>query len=300
MLHNAKGIVLAAGAGTRMFPASLPISKVLLPIYDKPAIYYPIATLMTSGIMDIMIITSRDDLEVFKGLISDGSWLGLNIQYEIQHERRGIADAFLIAEDFIGKSEVVVLILGDNVFYAASFATQVESAMKNNIGATVFGYTVNDPHRYGIVELNRNGKAISLEEKPENPRSSIAVTGLYIYDQHVCEYAKQLIPSARGELEITDLNRVYMQKNQLTVELMGKDSLWFDTGTPDSMLEASNSIMELERKTMEQIACLEVLACQRGLISPATILQDAETKPGNAYYDYIRRMLRVSHQVEFL
>ena len=232
-----KGIVLAGGAGTRLFPASQPISKILLPIYDKPMIYYPLSTLMLAGIKDILIITNEIDYDNFIKLLGDGSQFGLNLHYKIQYVQRGIADAFLIGEDFIGDDNVA-LILGDNIFHGHGFSTIMKNAIENNHGATVFGYMVNDPERFGVVEFDETKKVISLEEKPKNPKSNYAVTGLYFYDNQVCELAKQLKPSARGELEITDLNKLYLDKKELNVEILGRGFAWLDTGTHDSMLQA--------------------------------------------------------------
>ncbi len=240
-----KGIILAAGAGTRLYPASQPISKILLPIYDKPMIYYPLSTLMLAGIKDILIITNEFDHDNFQKLLGDGSQFGINIQYKIQYVQRGIADAFLIAEDFIAGDEVA-LILGDNIFHGFGFSTFLKQALEYKSGATVFGYRVKDPERFGIVEFDNNMKAISLEEKPLNPKSNYAVVGLYFYDKNVCEYAKSLTPSARGELEITDLNKIYLEKEQLNVEILGRGFTWLDTGTQDSMLEAANFVRAIQ------------------------------------------------------
>ena len=240
-----KGIILAAGAGTRLYPASIPISKILLPIYDKPMIYYPLSTLMLAGIRDILIITNEDDFENFQKTLGDGSQFGINIQYKIQYVQRGIADAFIIAEEFIDGDDVA-LILGDNIFHGFGFSTLMKNAIKNNIGATVFGYRVHDPERFGVVEFDNNKKVISLEEKPAQPKSKYAVTGLYFYDHNVCKYAKELTPSSRGELEITDLNKIYLEKRLLNVEILGRGFTWLDTGTHDSMLQASNFIQSME------------------------------------------------------
>jgi len=286
-----KGIVLAGGAGTRLYPASQPISKILLPIYDKPMIYYPLSTLMLAGIKDILIITNEIDYDNFIKLLGDGSQYGLNLSYKIQYVQRGIADAFLIAEDFIGEDEVA-LILGDNIFHGHGFSTLMKDALKKNTGATVFGYTVKDPERFGVVEFDSNKKAISLEEKPLDPKSNYAVTGLYFYDKNVCEYAKQLKPSKRGELEITDLNRIYLEKGLLNVEILGRGFAWLDTGTHDSMLQASVFVQTMELNKGVKIACLEEIAYNQGFITKPELLAKIE-KYGltNEYYKYVRTVI---------
>ena len=286
-----KGIVLAAGAGTRLYPASLPISKILLPIYDKPMIYYPLSTLMLAGIKDIMIITNETDYDNFIKLLGDGSQFGLNLKYKIQYVQRGISDAFLIAEDFI-EGDDVALVLGDNIFHGHGFSTIMKHAIKYNTGATVFGYTVNDPERFGVVEFDSNNKAISLEEKPLHPKSNYAVTGLYFYDGNVCEYAKQLKPSARGELEITDLNKIYLAENKLNVEILGRGFTWLDTGTHDSVLQASNFMQTMELNKGVKISCLEEIAFNQGFISKEDLLNNIE-KFGykNDYYNYVRSVI---------
>ena len=282
-----KGIVLAAGAGTRLYPASQPISKILLPIYDKPMIYYPLSTLMLAGIRDIMIITNEADYDNFKKLLGDGSQFGINISYEIQYVQKGIADAFIIAEDFID-GDTSALILGDNIFHGHGFSTIMRDALSRNQGATVFGYTVKDPERFGVVEFDKNRKVLSLEEKPKNPKSNYAVVGLYFYDQNVCEYAKQLEPSARGELEITDLNKVYLEKGLLNVEILGRGFTWLDTGTHDSMLQASNFVQSMELNKGMKISCLEEIAYLKGFISADDLLSRIEKYGNNAYYTYVR------------
>ena len=240
-----KGIILAGGAGTRLYPASIPISKILLSVYDKPMIYYPLSTLMLAEIKDILIITNLVDHPNFIKLLGDGSQFGLNISYEIQYEQKGIADAFIIGESFINKDNVA-LILGDNIFHGYGFSTMLKEVKKRKEGATVFGYTVKDPERFGVVEFDENRKAVSLEEKPKKPKSNYAVTGLYFYDNKVVEYAKSLKPSARGELEITDLNKIYLKNGKLNVEILGRGFTWLDTGTHDSVLQASNFIQSME------------------------------------------------------
>ncbi len=291
-----KGIVLAGGAGTRLYPASQPISKILLPIYDKPMIYYPLSTLMLAGIKDILIITNETDYDNFIKLLGDGSQYGLNLKYKIQYVQRGIADAFLIAGDFIA-GEDVALILGDNIFHGHGFSTIMKNALKKNNGATVFGYTVKDPERFGVVEFDENNKAISLEEKPLLPKSNYAVTGLYFYDGNVCDYAKQLTPSKRGELEITDLNRIYLEKGMLNVEILGRGFAWLDTGTHDSMLQASLFVQTMELNKGVKIACLEEIAYNQGFITKEELLKKIE-KYGlkNEYYNYVRSV--IEHPVE--
>lgn len=285
-----KGIILAAGAGTRLYPASLPISKILLPIYDKPMIYYPLSTLMLAGIKDILIITNENDYDNFVKVLGDGSQFGLNLSYKIQYVQRGIADAFLISEDFIDGDEVA-LILGDNIFHGHGFSTMMKEALTSNHGATVFGYLVKDPERFGVVEFDRNKKAVSLEEKPQKPKSSYAVTGLYFYDSNVCDFAKQLEPSARGELEITDLNKIYLQKGMLNVEILGRGFAWLDTGTHDSMLQASNFVKSMELNTGAKISCLEEIAYNQGFISGGDLLKKIEKYGNNPYYNYIRNII---------
>ena len=286
-----KGIVLAAGAGTRLYPASQPISKILLPIYDKPMIYYPLSTLMLAGIKDILIITNETDYDNFIKLLGDGSQYGLNLSYKIQYVQRGIADAFLIAEDFISGDDVA-LVLGDNIFHGQGFSTILKHAIKNNTGATVFGYTVKDPERFGVVEFDSNNKAISLEEKPLKPKSNYAVTGLYFYDSNVCDYAKQLTPSARGELEITDLNKIYLSKGKLNVEILGRGFAWLDTGTHESMLQASLFVQTMELNKGVKISCLEEIAFNQGFITKSELLHKLE-KYGykNDYYNYVRNVI---------
>ena len=285
-----KGIILAAGAGTRLYPASLPISKILLPIYDKPMIYYPLSTLMLAGIKDILIITNEIDYDNFVKVLGDGSQFGINLSYKIQYVQRGIADAFLIAEDFIN-GEDVALILGDNIFHGHGFSTMMKEAITSNHGATVFGYLVKDPERFGVVEFDRNKKAISLEEKPEDPKSGYAVTGLYFYDSNVCDFAKQLEPSARGELEITDLNKIYLSKGMLNVEILGRGFAWLDTGTHDSMLQASTFVKSMELNTGAKISCLEEIAYNQGFISGGELLKKIEKYGNNPYYNYVRNII---------
>ncbi len=283
-----KGIVLAGGAGTRLYPASQPISKILLPIYDKPMIYYPLSTLMLAGIKDILIITNETDYDNFIKLLGDGSQFGLNLNYKIQYVQKGIADAFIIGEEFIA-GDNVALVLGDNIFHGHGFSTIMKNAISKNTGATVFGYTVKDPERFGVVEFDNNYKALSLEEKPKNPKSNYAVTGLYFYDNNVCKYAKELKPSARGELEITDLNKIYLEKGILNVEILGRGFAWLDTGTHDSMLQASQFVQTMELNKGVKIACLEEIAYNQGFISGENLLKKIEKYGNNSgYYQYVK------------
>ena len=286
-----KGIILAGGSGTRLYPLTMVTSKQLLPIYDKPMIYYPLSTLMLAGIKDILIITNESDYDNFIKVLGDGSQFGLNLQYRIQYVQRGIADAFLIAEDFIDGDDVA-LILGDNIFHGQGFSTIMKEALKKKCGATVFGYTVKDPERFGVVEFDKNNKAVSLEEKPAKPKSNYAVTGLYFYDNRVCKFAKLLKPSARGELEITDLNKMYLELGDLNVEILGRGFAWLDTGTHDSMLQASLFVQTMELNKGVKISCLEEIAFNQGFISKDELLKKIEkfgTK--NDYYNYVRTVI---------
>lgn len=282
-----KGIVLAGGAGTRLYPASIPISKILLPVYDKPMIYYPISTLMLAGIREILIITNPSDIDNFKKLLGDGSQLGMKFEYAIQYEPKGIAEAFMIAEDFIG-DDSVALILGDNIFHGHGFGTQLKRVAKHNEGATVFAYHVKNPKQFGVVEFDRHQKAISLEEKPASPRSDYAVVGLYFYDNDVISYAKTLQPSARGELEITDLNNLYLMKDKLSVEILGRGFTWLDTGTFDSLLQAANFVQTSEITKGEKIACIEEVAINEGFITKEELLKRVNPNMKNEYLEYIQ------------
>ena len=292
-----KGIVLAAGAGTRLYPASQPISKILLPIYDKPMIYYPLSTLILAGIREILIITNEKDYDNFYKLLGDGSQFGIELQYKIQYVQRGIADAFIIAEDFIGDDDVA-LILGDNIFHGHGFSTIMSNAIKNNKGATVFGYTVKDPERFGVVEFDSDKNVLSIEEKPAQPRSNYAVTGLYFYDSKVCKLAKTLKPSARGELEITDLNKKYLELKELRVEILGRGFAWLDTGTHDSMLQASNFVQSMELNKGVKIACLEEIALNQGFISADKLTKQVAKYGNNDYYNYVRNIIK-SQQLSY-
>jgi len=284
-----KGIILAAGAGSRLYPASLPISKILLPVYDKPMIYYPITTLLLAGIKDILIITSPSDIDNFKKVLGDGSDIGVKFSYAIQEVPRGIAESFLIAEDFI-QNEPVALILGDNIFHGFGFSSMLKEVGKRTKGATVFGYLVNDPERFGVVEFDKNNKAVSIEEKPAQPKSNYAVTGLYFYDNKVVEYAKTLKPSARGELEITDLNKIYLENDSLTVEILGRGFAWLDTGTFESLLQAANFVQSMEINTGMKIASIEEVACRMGYISANQLKELSKKYKQNGYGKYLEKM----------
>jgi glucose-1-phosphate thymidylyltransferase len=285
-----KGIILAGGAGTRLYPASLPISKILLPIYDKPMIYYPLSTLMKAGIRDILIITTLEDIENFKKLLGDGSQWGIALSYVPQLVKKGIADAFILGEDFIG-ADRVALILGDNIFYGNGFEQILQSAKQNTAGATVFAYEVRDPERFGVVSFDKDGNAVSLEEKPKTPKSNFAVTGLYFYDNKVVPYAKQLKPSSRGELEITDLNKVYLANNALQVAQLERGFAWLDTGTHESVLQAANFVHSMQLNQGIEIACLEEISLKKGFITKAELAQTLSKYPSNTYYQYISRLL---------
>lgn len=287
-----KGIILAGGAGTRLYPSTMAISKQLLPIYDKPMIYYPLSVLMLAGIKDILIISTPQDLPNFEKLLNDGKQFGLNISYKAQPSPEGIAQAFILGEDFIGDDNVA-LILGDNIFYGQSFSDMMRASIKsieNNGGAAVFAYQVKDPQRFGVIEFDSNNKAISIEEKPINPKSCYAVTGLYFYDNNVIKYAKALKPSDRNELEITDLNRIYLERNNLNVNVLGRGFAWLDTGTHRTLLQASQYVQTIEENQGIKIACLEEVAIRMGFISKEQILKDIKKYQNNEYFSYIRQM----------
>lgn len=286
-----KGIILAGGAGTRLYPASLPISKILLPIYNKPMIYYPLSVLMQAGIREILIITNPEDDANFKRVLGNGSQWGIQLSYVIQHVKRGIADAFLLGKDFIG-TDSCALILGDNIFYGNGFEEILANAAQPRSGATVFAYEVNDPERFGVVEFDAVGKAISLEEKPKVPKSNFAVTGLYFYDNQVVKLAKQLKPSARGELEITDLNKLYLAQGNLHVAHLGRGFAWLDTGTHESVLQASNFVYSMQINQGVEIACPEEIALHKSFISRQQLADHIAKAPKNNYYDYLKRLLK--------
>lgn len=285
-----KGIILAGGSGTRLYPLTKAISKQMLPIYDKPKIYYPLSILMLAGIKDILIISTPEDTPRFEQLLADSDQLGINISYAVQEKPEGLAQAFIIAEDFIG-DDSVSLILGDNIYYGQGLSKMLQRASAKKAGATVFGYHVNDPERFGVVEFDESMKAISIEEKPTEPKSNYAVTGLYFYDNRVVEIAKSIKPSERGELEITDVNKRYLELGELDVELMGRGFAWLDTGTHESLLEASTFIETIERRQNLKIACLEEIAYRMGYIDEAAVEKLAEPLKKNAYGQYLMKLI---------
>ena len=286
-----KGIILAGGAGTRLYPLTMVTSKQLLPVYDKPMIYYPLSTLMLAGIQDILVISTPTDTPRFQQLLGDGSQFGISLQYAVQPSPDGLAQAFLIGEDFIG-GEPCAMVLGDNIFYGNGFSAMLREAAENaeNGLATIFGYFVNDPERFGIVEFDPNGKVLSVEEKPKNPKSNYCITGLYFYDKRVCELAKQVKPSARGELEITTLNDMYLQDGTLRAKIMGRGFAWLDTGTMDSLIEAGSFVQMIERRQSIKIAALEEIAYHKGWISKEKLLESAERYGKSPYGEHLKRV----------
>jgi len=284
-----KGIILAGGSGTRLYPLTMVTSKQLLPVYDKPMIYYPLSTLMLAGIRDILIISTQKDLPNFKNLLGDGSRYGINLSYKEQPSPDGLAQAFILGEEFIGNDNCA-MILGDNIFHGNGLTTHLRRAVENEGRATVFGYYVDDPERFGIVEFDENGKAVSLEEKPAKPKSNYAVTGLYFYDNKVCEYAKNLKPSPRGELEITDLNKIYLENGKLDVITLGRGYGWLDTGTVDSLTEASEYVKVIETRQGLKIACLEEISYKNGWINKETLLKSANEYGKSPYGEHLKNV----------
>ena len=284
-----KGIILAGGSGTRLYPITMGTSKQLLPIYDKPMIYYPLSVLMLAGIKDILVISTPEDLPNFEKLLGDGKEIGIKLSYKVQPSPDGLAQAFILGEEFIGNDDVC-LILGDNIYYGQGFSEKLKRASEQQVGATVFGYYVNDPERFGVVEFDNSGKALSIEEKPEKPKSNYAVTGLYFYDNRVVEIAKNIKPSHRGELEITDVNNVYLQQGGLNVELLGRGFAWLDTGTHDSLIEASQFVQTIEHRQGLKVACLEEIAFNNGWITVDELKERGEFFKKTGYGQYLLKL----------
>lgn len=283
---NYKGIVLAGGSGTRLHPVTLGVSKQLLPVYDKPMIFYPISVLMLAGIREILIISTPKDIDSYINLLGDGSKYGVDFKYEIQAKPDGLAQAFTIGESFIG-SDNVALVLGDNIFYGPNFTQNLSNAVNKEYGATIFGYEVKDPQRFGVIEFDNSGKVISIEEKPKNPKSRYAATGLYFYDNNVVNIAKSIKPSKRGELEITDINKAYLDKNKLAVQILGRGFAWLDTGTHDSLLDASKFIQMIQERQSIKVACLEEIALIKGWITKKELLKETEDLKKTSYGNYL-------------